>query len=324
MMNTSGLLFALLTTVSWSIGIFPFTEAAKRMGANPLNHFRLLLATILLVILAIAADPFGFSDLFSTDRQQAWIWLGLSGVVGLTVGDYFGFAMFAILGPRTGSVLTTFAPGAALAVGIFLTGDKLSLTGIIGMAVTIFGVIAISLSRSERDSIPESRHGSLLKGIIFGVLAAFCQGAGLALAKMGLLPSFEGQKDVHPFQATFIRMAIATGSLFLLTTLQGKWSVLMPSFRGEGRSGMKYAILGTLFGPVIGVSLSLATVARLEASVAQTVFSLVPVCVLLITLAYHKQPLRWQTGVGVFVAVAGVIVLVWRDKIEDMFHQLIS
>lgn len=321
-MNTAGLIFALLTTVSWSIGIFPFTEAAKRMGANPLNHFRLLLATLILLVLAFAADPSGFSEMFSSQRTQAWIWLGLSGIIGLTIGDYFGFAMFAILGPRTGSVLTTFAPGAALAVGMVLTGDRLSITGIIGMLVTIFGVIAISLSRNERKSIPESRHGSLAKGIIFGVLAAFCQGAGLALAKKGLVPSYAGQPDVHPFQATFIRMSTATASLFLLTSVQRGWSSLMPSFRGDGRTGMKYAVLGTLFGPVIGVSLSLATVARLEASVAQTVFSLVPVFVLLITLAYHKQPLRWQTAAGVFVAVAGVIILVWRERIELFIDRL--
>jgi hypothetical protein len=43
-----GILFALLTTLSWSICIFPFTEATRRLGASPLNHFRLLLAIVLL------------------------------------------------------------------------------------------------------------------------------------------------------------------------------------------------------------------------------------------------------------------------------------
>jgi len=47
--NLPGILFAIATSISWAIGIFPFTEAARRLGVNPLNHFRLALATLLLL-----------------------------------------------------------------------------------------------------------------------------------------------------------------------------------------------------------------------------------------------------------------------------------
>ncbi|MFM7727865.1 MAG: EamA family transporter, partial [Flavobacteriales bacterium] len=204
MTASSGILFALATTLSWSICVFPFTEAAKRLGANPLNHFRLLLASVLIMALAILSDPICFRLLFTEDRLHAWLWLGFSGILGLTIGDHFGFGMYTILGARLGSVLTTFAPGAALAVGMVLTGDRLSLIGLFGMVITITGVITISLSRKERNAIPESRHGSLAKGVIFGLLAAFCQGAGLVLAKRGMSTGDLDVTDISAIQATFI------------------------------------------------------------------------------------------------------------------------
>ena len=50
-MNLSGELIAILTTLCWSLGIFPFTEAAKRVGVAPVNQFRLLLAWIIISII---------------------------------------------------------------------------------------------------------------------------------------------------------------------------------------------------------------------------------------------------------------------------------
>ncbi len=49
----AGELVALGTTLSWSIGIFPFTEAARRLGPNAVNHLRLLFAVTFLTILSM-------------------------------------------------------------------------------------------------------------------------------------------------------------------------------------------------------------------------------------------------------------------------------
>ena len=36
-----GELAAVITSLVWAIGIFPFTQATQRMGALPVNNFRL-------------------------------------------------------------------------------------------------------------------------------------------------------------------------------------------------------------------------------------------------------------------------------------------
>src|SRR6185503_10655001 len=102
MSQVTGILFALFTTVSWSIGIFPFAEAARRLGSNTLNHFRLALAVVILAVTALIIDSENFTHIFSSEYSRPWLWLSLSGIVGLTLGDYFVFKTFAIFGARIG------------------------------------------------------------------------------------------------------------------------------------------------------------------------------------------------------------------------------
>ena len=48
-----GEFIAVLTTICWSIGIFPFTEASKRFGTAALNQYRLFLGWLVISILII-------------------------------------------------------------------------------------------------------------------------------------------------------------------------------------------------------------------------------------------------------------------------------
>jgi drug/metabolite transporter (DMT)-like permease len=313
--NQAGILFALLTTISWSIGLFPFTQAARSLGVNPLNHFRLVLAAFFILILNLLLFPKEFFDLFTSDYTSAWLWLGLSGIIGLTIGDYFAFAMYSILGARVGSVLTTFAPTAALILGGILIDEHINYIGIIGIAITILGVNYISLGKSEIKTVPDHGHGSIGKGIITGILAALCQGAGLVLAKKGMLAEADLHRQIQPLGATFIRLTIGVTSLFILTFLQRNFKAIWKPIRENKDNGIKYAVAGTIFGPTLGVSLSLYTVSLIDPSVAQTIFSLVPAVTMLFAVAIFGDKLTSKSILGLIVALAGVIILIWREKI---------
>jgi drug/metabolite transporter (DMT)-like permease len=316
-----GVLFALLTTLSWALGIFPFTQAARRLGIGPLNLFRLALATILIGLIALVL-PSSFAALFSRDYLSAWWWLGLSGIIGLTVGDYFGFAMYVVLGARLGSVLTTFAPAAALVTGMLMVDERMTWAGLTGMVITIAGVIWISLSKSEREHASDTRFGSITKGIVFGVLAAFCQGAGLVLAKKGMLQQDAAGLPLYPIHATFIRLSVGTLSLLGVVLVRHKWNETVFPVLINREGGIRYAILGTIFGPTLGVSLALFTVSYLDAAVAQTIFSLVPVVALFLSYFLLRERITGRSLVGVFVAVAGVVILIWHHQLEDLIVRM--
>lgn len=315
-MLSTGIIFALLTTLSWSICIFPFTQAARKLGVNPLNNFRLILATLIIGIVSLLHGLNNFFEIFSYSYLNAWIWLGISGIIGLTIGDYFAFAMYRVLGARTGSVLTTFAPAAALILGALLINERISFIGIIGIAITITGVNFVSLGKSEREKIPDHGHGSIAYGIFTGILAALCQGAGLVLAKKGMMANSNIQLD--PVYATFMRLVAASTSLFVFTLLFGKIKeVFLPLILNKN-NGLKYAFTGTIFGPVLGVGLSLFTVSQIDPSIAQTIFSLVPAFAFILSVLFFREKITRNSLIGLIVSIAGVIILIWRDKIKDM------
>src|ERR1039458_2174708 len=162
--NYTGEFIAGLTTISWSICVFPFTEAARRLGPSSVNHFRLVLALIIVTLITIFAFSFSLSQLFTIPSWNNWFWLGISGFVGLTLGDYFGFTTYAILGTRIGSVFNTLAPGAALLLGFLILGETLNWVGLTGIAISVAGIIWLTLNKKETEALPDHGHGNIKKG----------------------------------------------------------------------------------------------------------------------------------------------------------------
>lgn len=313
----SGELFAFCTTLCWSLGIFPFTEAARRMGASSVNHIRLLFALFFLTLISTLFFQISFTELFSIPIQNQWIWLGASGIIGLSLGDYFGFTSFSILGARMGSLFGTLAPGAALITGYFFIGETLNIIGITGIIITVLGIVWITLGKNKETSV-SLNHGSLSKGIIFGVIAAACQGVGLVLARKGLEIKINGDA-LNPVHATWIRMTTGTVFIFIFSFITGRLQLLMrPALKNENNA-IPFALAGTIFGPVAGVSFSMYAVSLINASVAQTIFSLVPVFALPLSYVFYKEKITLQAFTGAAIAVTGVILLIWRERLISFF-----
>jgi drug/metabolite transporter (DMT)-like permease len=311
-----GELIALATSLSWAICIFPFTVAVRRLGSNVLNHFRLLLALLLITLLAVILEPVSFGTLFTAPSPGNWLWLGVSGVIGFSLGDYFGFRMYAILGTRIGSLFTTLAPGASLLFGYLLLDERINLIGICGIAVTVGGVAWLTMSKKEKAKIPDLGHGKVEWGIIFGVLGALCQGIGLVLSKKGLQA---GSPELGPVHATWIRLLAATVPLYLLSLIRGEIIKINLPILQNKNNGVLPAIAGTVFGPVLGVALSLYTVSMIEVSVAQTIFSLIPVFALPIGWMLNRERITLKAVFGALLAVSGVLLLIWRNEIIKYF-----
>lgn len=319
MNESTGILIAFCTTLSWSICIFPFTEAARRLGANGVNHFRLLLAVSFLTIICFVVLPISFSEFFTSPMPEHWLWFGLSGVIGLALGDYFGFTAFAILGTRLGSIFSTLSPAATLMTGFFLVSERINLIGILGIALTIAGMIWLSLSRSETAGIKDLGHGNLKKGILFGVLSAMTQGIGVVLANKGFT-YHSSEAHIPALQATWLRMICATGAIHLFTLFFGNIKRVYQPVIENKKNGNWYALGGTIFGPVMGVTLSMYTISLLnnKPSVAQTIFSLVPIFVLPLAIIFYKEKVTMKSLFGAVTAVLGVVILIQRDEISKM------
>ena len=308
-----GELIAILTTICWSIGIIPFTEAARRLGPAALNQFRLLLAWLIISIVLLVMHRQQISSIWLTPGLFHFLFLGLSGIIGFTIGDYFSFTSFKLLGPKLGSLYTTFAPGAALMAGYVLLGESIHPLGILGMVFTIGGVIWLTLSRKDKQASINAGFERSTKGVLFGVLGALCQGIGLVLSKLGL--DYYPDNHLETMHAVWIRLMFAFITAFLISAFTGNLKTnALPVLRNH-QNGLPYMIMGTLFGPVAGVSLSLLAIQHLEVAAAQTIFALLPIVVLPINYFYYREKITLQAVIACLVAIAGVVVLIWRNKL---------
>ena len=310
-MSLSGEVIALLTTLCWSLGIFPFTEAAKRIGSAPLNQYRLLLAWIIISIILFFWNDLNLAELFTTPQPYHFIFLGLSGIIGFSIGDYCSFTSFKLLGPKLASLYTTFAPGSALLIGYIILNEHINLIGVLGILITVLGVIWLTLSK--KDSMEASKVGYTRdkKGIIYGIIGALCQGTGLVLSKYGMDYYAVKLPTMH---AVWIRLLFAFSAAFIVSLLAGKLkSNSKPIFTNE-KNNLPFMFLGTILGPVMGVTLSLFAIQKLEVAVAQTIFALLPLFVLPISLVIYKEKITIQSVFACVIALAGVLLLIWRNS----------
>jgi len=196
-MNFIGELAALATSFFFAFTALIFTKTGRMVGSQVTNRMRLTFALLYLVILNLILfrEPLPFSA-----DSSRWIWLSLSGIIGLSLGDAFLFQALVSLGPRLGTLLLSLAPIFGSIIAWVFFGEILTTLQITGIVLALAGIAWVVMSHEEPPNTP---HGHTRRGVIFGVLAGLGQAVGLVLSKQGMSGEFS------PFQANAIRMLAA-------------------------------------------------------------------------------------------------------------------
>ena len=301
-----GEILSLIVAFCWTATALAADEASHRIGTMSVNVIRLLLGSVFLglILWLTTGTPYpAFAD------GKAWLWLALSALVGYLFGDWCLFNSYLVIGARFGQLFMTLAPVMAAISAWALLGETLSLRSILAMAVTLSGIAISILSRDKDHHI----HSTLpLKGILLGIGAGTGQGVGLVLSKIGMqhysaaIPPDAPvmMETMMPFAATMIRALIGGFSFLLVMTLTRQSHMLRAALKEK--KGMRYTVLTTLFGPVLGVSLSLMAVRYANAGIASTLMALTPVLIILPYALIHKQRVRARELIGVAVSMTGV------------------
>ena len=295
-MDLIGEIAGLATSIFFALTSVIFAAAARMVGTQVTNRIRLILAVVYLAILntILFREPLPFSA-----DSSRWIWLGLSGVIGLSLGDAFYFQALISIGPRLGSLLLSMAPIFGSTIAWVFFGETLTQVQITGIILALSGIAWVVMSHKEPPNTP---HGHTRRGVFFGILAGLGQAAGLVLSKQGMFGDFS------PFQANAIRMF--TGMLFIWawTFIQGKAGSTFAILR-EKPQAIRLLALGAFVGPLLGVSSSLFAVQHTEVGVASTLMALPPVILLPVSYFAFKEKIGWQAVAGTVLAIAGVAVL---------------
>jgi drug/metabolite transporter (DMT)-like permease len=289
-----GELIALLTAFLWSGTSIAFTEASRRIGSLQLNVTRMMLAS---VILFIVISLSGFS--FNINIDQMWFLIA-SGFAGLVFGDSFLFKSFQTIGARLGMLLMALVPAFSTLLAFIFLDENLSLMAVIGIAVTILGIVIVILDRSGNNK-------SMIKlskvGVFYGILGAMGQSSGLILAKSAFQIG-----DVNGFIAAFIRLVSAVLIIFPIVIVLKRFKNPVTVFKKDV-TALKATLIGTILGPVLGITSSLIAIANAKIGIASTLMSTMPIIMLPIVKYYYKERLSYRAVWGAFIAVVGVTIL---------------
>lgn len=293
----AGEVFALGTSLLFSIGATFFTLSSRQLGSAVVNRGRLLAATLAL----IGGHLLIYGVFFPSASADQWFWLGASGIIGLTLGDAALFQAFVQIGPRLTMLVFSTAPIWAALVGWAWHGEVMSPQQLLGIAITLAGVLWV-VSESQNGNLKIDRR-LYLSGLFFAFLGALGQAGGLITAKEGLtgdLPILSGQ---------VIRMSVATLGIWALALAGGPLRATARAWREKPRAA-GLMLLGTAFGPVLGVWCSLAAVRYTpEIGVASTLQALPPIFLIPIGYFFLREKVSLRAMVGTVVALVGVAVL---------------
>ncbi|MDR0332971.1 MAG: DMT family transporter [Dysgonamonadaceae bacterium] len=288
-MTHIGEIAALFTAFSWTICALFFEKAGRRVGSLSVNIIRIFLGVIFLGITTLITRGM-FFPMDATAHN--WLWLGISGIIGFFIGDLFLFKSYTMIGSRTSQLVMSLAPMFTAIIGWLFLTELLSWKSILGIVVSITGImIAIAGKQLKLNISP--------KGFLFALGGAIGQAVGLVLSKKGM----DGYDAVA---STQIRAIFGFVCFVLLVTFLKRWGQIFRSTKDL--QSVKMISIGSIFGPFIGVSLSLYAVQHTNTGIAATLMALVPIIIIVPSAIMFKEKITAQQVIGALISIVGASI----------------
>jgi drug/metabolite transporter (DMT)-like permease len=295
---------AVFAAVLWTANAILFSAAGKRIGSVGVNAFRILVAVIFLAVTHIII----IGSLIPAANSAQWFWLGVSGVVGLGIGDFALFAAYVIIGPKRSLLLMALAPVTSVLAGYLILDETLGPLALLGIAITLIGITIVIMEKKEGENDFKIQEGKKTYGFILGVIAAVGQGVGLVISKYGMVTvANDPNVPLDSLSATLIRMIIGAMFIWICIMVVGRLPRTINSLKDK--QALKLTSAGAFVGPFLGVWLSMVAITFTQAGIAMTLMSLMPVVVIPAVWLTHKEKTSIPSIVGAMITVVGVAII---------------
>ena len=276
------------------------------MSATPAGHLgtfaftRWRMSLVLLMLVPVVAVSGSWRSLTLADCAV----LGLSGFIGIFVGDTALFGAMNRLGPRRTSVLfATHAFFSAL-LGYFVLGEQMGAQAMVGGSLVMGGVMTATLMGRHKDDAHawESDRGQWGLGVALGLLAALCQAVSSLIAKPVMV------SGADPIAATAVRVTATCVAQFVL--LWSGFAAARAQHKASARILLQVGWIGFL-GMGVGMTFILLALKHGDVGMVAILSSVSPVLVLpLLWLRLKRAPApgAWL-GAGFTVLGTALVLL---------------
>lgn len=277
---------ALGSAFLWALAAILFRRAGERVAALAMNFVKGVVAIACLVLIVL---PLGG---FQADARSAAL-LGLSGVVGIALGDTLYFLALARLGARRILLLSTLIPVATAMVAVTVLGERLAAGAWVGILLVLGAVSFVLWERAPASAGTHVLRGGVVMGVVFVGAETF----GIIATKLGIA-------EISALEGTLIRHLAATFALGLWLGAAGKFRVQMAPLKNTRLLGL---VAGAgLLGGFLGMWLAVTGLKYTHAAVAATLNATSPLFVLPLSMWLDKEPVGRGAVIAALIAVVGL------------------
>ncbi|MBI4650829.1 DMT family transporter [Candidatus Desantisbacteria bacterium] len=182
-----GGLAALLSAAAWAFGSILFQKLGDEVSPTGMNLGKGIIGILYLgiALLLIEVEPVDY---------HTFIFIGISGLLGIALGDTFFFKALMDLGAKTTLLLGTLGPVFTVVLSVIFLHEKPSISGWLGISLTVGGVTWVM----SKNSPVERMKKNWTSGIKYSLLSSLCISIGIIFAKAGI-------SSISAMQAALIR-----------------------------------------------------------------------------------------------------------------------
>lgn len=206
-----GELAAFGAAISWTISAMFYTKALRKARPVSANIVRLTCTCGLLLLFLVVVGKFGVL----TDLPLNIVLLAcLSGVIGLGLGDTLYMLSLKNVGVATAVPISCTYPLFNLLWAVFLVGEQVTLTVVLGAGVIFFGIWL--LSQGGKTAEAHTQKKVLTRGVIAALASAILWSVSITMINIAVkeTPDLDHALAINTFRVIGIAAA-----LFVLSPL---------------------------------------------------------------------------------------------------------
>ena len=294
LINFRGEIAALSAAFLWASSSTIYAILGTKIPALLLNFIKGIIALFfLLLTLWLTQSTITYTSLFPI------LLLGLSGVIGIGIGDTAYFHALNHLGARRTLLIETLAPPFTGILALVCLGENLAFTACLGIIITIVGVAWVI---SERTTEFVADQQKVLRGLKWALLGVICQASGAVISRLAF-----SLTDISPLWSTLFRLV---GGIIIITILLIKqpvnqWEIVQSFWSLK----LFFVLTITAFGSTfLGIWLQQTSFKFAPVGIAQTLLATSPLFVIPIASCLGEK-ITLRAILGALIALIGIALL---------------
>ena len=286
-----GIIAALGSACSWAFATVVFDRLGKVIAAAGMTFFKGLFSLVLMLVLIMCTGG------FDTVSLHDFIFLALSGIIGISIGDTLFFRSLQDLGAKVQVLYFMLGQVVTMLLSFLLLGEILSIEEYIGATVLLCGILIVTIGKQED-------HPNKVRGIVGGFASILCFSTASIMVKVSIV-------DVGVPTATFWRMLFSTVSVMFVGFTSKRLQAWTAPLRQT--KTLLLFLLNVIVITYGGFLLSMLALKHITVSLASVLSATEPVFVLILAFLINHERVTKRELLGATVTIAGLLIILLNE-----------